>query len=187
MEKLNELIEFYEMTGADAELLVLLLELRRHRTDNWKQRAEAAEAELAEEKQCNSKLRQDRADLARECNAFEAKLAEMENQEPVAYLTVRLPGVKGIGNARRIVDANIYDPTKEGYWSPGSRELHSVHPLYARPATAIKMAELVPAGWKLVPVEPTEEMNKAGWAAMNEHDAINPTYRAMLAAAPVAP
>lgn len=27
-------------------------------------------------------------------------------------------------------------------------------------------------------------MNKAGWAAMNEHDAINPTYRAMLAAAP---
>lgn len=27
-------------------------------------------------------------------------------------------------------------------------------------------------------------MNKAGWDAMNEHDAINPTYRAMLAAAP---
>lgn len=43
---------------------------------------------------------------------------------------------------------------------------------------------VIPDGWKLVPVEPTEEMNKAGWAAMNEHDAINPTYRAMLAAAP---
>lgn len=42
----------------------------------------------------------------------------------------------------------------------------------------------IPAGYALVPVEPTEEMNKAGWAAMNEHDAINPTYRAMLAAAP---
>ncbi|GEM_PF-1759377 len=39
-------------------------------------------------------------------------------------------------------------------------------------------------GWVAVPVEPTEEMNKAGWAAMNEHDAIDPTYRAMLAAAP---
>ncbi|OUE67932.1 hypothetical protein [Citrobacter freundii] len=39
-------------------------------------------------------------------------------------------------------------------------------------------------GWQLVPKEPTEAMNKAGWAAMNEHDAINPTYRAMLAAAP---
>lgn len=39
-------------------------------------------------------------------------------------------------------------------------------------------------GWQLVPKEPTEEMNKAGWAAMNKYDAINPTYRAMLAAAP---
>ncbi|EDF9417912.1 hypothetical protein GCD18_12600 [Salmonella enterica] len=42
----------------------------------------------------------------------------------------------------------------------------------------------VPDGWQLVPKEPTEAMNKAGWAAINEHDAINPTYRAMLAAAP---
>lgn len=41
-----------------------------------------------------------------------------------------------------------------------------------------------PDGWQLVPKEPTEAMNKAGWAAMNEHDSINPTYRAMLAAAP---
>ncbi len=38
--------------------------------------------------------------------------------------------------------------------------------------------------WQLVPKETTEAMNKAGWAAINEHDAINPTYRAMLAAAP---
>ena len=43
---------------------------------------------------------------------------------------------------------------------------------------------VTPDGWQLVPKEPTEAMNKAGWAAMNEHDAINPTYRAMLAAAP---
>lgn len=41
-----------------------------------------------------------------------------------------------------------------------------------------------PDGWQLVPKEPTAAMNKAGWDAMNEHDAINPTYRAMLAAAP---
>ncbi len=39
-------------------------------------------------------------------------------------------------------------------------------------------------GWQLVPKEPTAAMNKAGWDAMNEHDAINPTYRAMLASAP---
>ena len=43
---------------------------------------------------------------------------------------------------------------------------------------------VIPDGYVLVPVEPTEAMNKAGWAAMNEYDAINPTYRAMLAAAP---
>lgn len=43
---------------------------------------------------------------------------------------------------------------------------------------------VIPDGYVMVPKEPTEEMNKAGWAAMNEHDAINPTYRAMLAAAP---
>lgn len=43
---------------------------------------------------------------------------------------------------------------------------------------------VAPDGWQLVPKEPTDEMNKAGWAAMNKYDAINPTYRAMLAAAP---
>lgn len=43
---------------------------------------------------------------------------------------------------------------------------------------------VAPDDWVMVPKEPTEAMNKAGWAAMNEHDAINPTYRAMLAAAP---
>ncbi|HIB9044515.1 TPA: hypothetical protein ACWYG7_004670 [Citrobacter braakii] len=47
-----------------------------------------------------------------------------------------------------------------------------------------KSAQVTPDGWQLVPKEPTAEMNKAGWAAINEHDAINPTYRAMLAAAP---
>lgn len=42
---------------------------------------------------------------------------------------------------------------------------------------------VIPDGYVMVPIEPTEEMNKAGWAAMNEHDAINPTYRAMIAVA----
>ncbi|MEY7429737.1 hypothetical protein AB9D31_26160, partial [Citrobacter freundii] len=44
---------------------------------------------------------------------------------------------------------------------------------------------VTPDGWQLVPKEPTQAMNKAGWDAMNEHDAINPTYRAMLEAAPL--
>ena len=60
----------------------------------------------------------------------------------------------------------------------------------AMPRAALKSilqagnSPVTPDGWQLVPKEPTEAMNKAGWAAMNEHDAINPTYRAMLAAAP---
>ncbi|WP_332025142.1 DUF551 domain-containing protein [Leclercia tamurae] len=51
-------------------------------------------------------------------------------------------------------------------------------------AEPVRQTNTLRDGWVAVPVEPTEEMNKAGWAAMNEHDAINPTYRAMLTAAP---
>ncbi|HAU4329673.1 TPA: hypothetical protein F6U11_08590 [Citrobacter freundii] len=60
----------------------------------------------------------------------------------------------------------------------------------AMPRAALKSilqagnSPVTPDGWQLVPKEPTAAMNKAGWDAMNEHDAINPTYRAMLAAAP---
>ncbi len=52
------------------------------------------------------------------------------------------------------------------------------------PDRTVEVRYVAPPGFVLVPKEPTEEMNKAGWAAMNEHDAINPTYSAMLAAAP---
>ncbi len=51
------------------------------------------------------------------------------------------------------------------------------------PDRTVEVRYIAPPGYVMVPKEPTEEMNKAGWAAMNEHDAINPTYRAMLAAA----
>ncbi|HGH3375070.1 TPA: hypothetical protein ACJIK4_004650, partial [Kluyvera cryocrescens] len=37
---------------------------------------------------------------------------------------------------------------------------------------AMRNSPVTPDGWQLVPKEPTEAMNKAGWAAMNEHDAI---------------
>ncbi|EPG5711095.1 DUF551 domain-containing protein [Klebsiella aerogenes] len=52
------------------------------------------------------------------------------------------------------------------------------------PDRTVEVRYVAPPGYVMVPKEPTEEMNKAGWAAMNEHDAINPTYSAMLAAAP---
>ncbi len=46
----------------------------------------------------------------------------------------------------------------------------------------------VPAGWKLVPVEPTQAMNNAGLSAVNQYGKrlVWETYKAMLAAAPQA-
>lgn len=46
---------------------------------------------------------------------------------------------------------------------------------------------VVPDGWQLVPIEPTEEMraNLLGWhLGFNLHDAAGDKYKAMLAAAP---
>lgn len=53
--------------------------------------------------------------------------------------------------------------------------------MQAEPVTAATM----PAGWKLVPVDPTEEMLNAAWVS---HGIYHPSaYRTMLAAAPAAP
>jgi hypothetical protein len=56
----------------------------------------------------------------------------------------------------------------------------------ARPAAALGGASGVPAGWKLVPVEPTPEMVEAGENAHARCDDAE-IYRAMLAVAPAAP
>ncbi len=101
----------------------------------WKQRAEAAEDALAEEKRITSKLIQDRAVMARECNAFEEKLAELDKQDPYAY-AYRFKGKQGL--SFRKLDIDKCD----------SR----IMPLFTRPAPAINLAELVPepmADWKV--------------------------------------
>ncbi len=83
-------------------------------------------------------------------------------------------------------DAADFDGDRRGMWEHQEEQeqllLEEAVKYTAPPAPVLR----VPDGWQLVPLEPTEEMNKAGWRAMNEHDAINPTYRAMLAAAPEA-
>ena len=56
---------------------------------------------------------------------------------------------------------------------------------YLRAQADAHPAPAVPAGWKLVPVEPTEEMLDAGY--FTNHGANRGIYRAMLAAAPAAP
>lgn len=48
-------------------------------------------------------------------------------------------------------------------------------------------APSVPEGWKLVPIEPTQEMSEAGvYAGSIYYDVAEATYEAMLAAAPEA-
>lgn len=59
-----------------------------HEMLDWKERAEAAETKLAQEKRINSKLREERAGLARECNDFEAKLAELHAAPPAAAIVL---------------------------------------------------------------------------------------------------
>lgn len=52
--------------------------------------------------------------------------------------------------------------------------------LFANGQRTREAAPRVPEGWKLVPVEPTEEMKQAGWYAEGPENA----YKDMLAAAP---
>jgi hypothetical protein len=62
----------------------------------------------------------------------------------------------------------------------------------ARAAIAAMPAPAVPAGWRLVPVEPTEEMERAGAAEVDRtnpysDDVANNIWTVMLRAAPPAP
>jgi hypothetical protein len=51
---------------------------------------------------------------------------------------------------------------------------------------AARRAQVVPQGWKLVPVEPTQEMKRAGMSERHD-DLSRSVYQAMLAAAPQPP
>jgi len=117
MEKLNEVIDFYEMTGDEPELLVMLLELRRHRLDNWKQRAEAAEAHATEGWRVAH-------EVGAECDQLNARLAELTRRPPVG---------------------NFYEDGPGNWWQIGPHDkVPHVTPLFDRPAPAADLAELVP-------------------------------------------
>ena len=97
---------------------------------------------------------------------------EAETGEPAAWIDPRdlavlaCPGVKEFGHMRY---AGV----------SGAQNSKSTLPLYTAPAPA------VPPGWKLVPIEPTEAMWKAGLAHLfRDVDAV---WRAMLAEVPEAP
>lgn len=157
MEKLNDLFAIAQRADAKGNVIECV---------NPHDILAIAEAFRALEQQ-NSKLREERAGLARECNAFEAKLAEFEKQEdkPVAEVISVLRGLQRI---------------KDIAWLGGPVQPVGAK-LYTRPAPGINRAELMPDGWQLVPVEPTEEML---CAALKFPAQTRKQYAAMLAAAP---
>lgn len=203
MDKLNEHIEFLEMTESDPQLLVWLLELRRHRQDqdNWKQRAESAEANLAEEQRVNSKLREDRAGLARECNAFETKLAEETHRanQNAGYLETLTERMLQAESDLRLGTQRIKRLERQVIeYQPQLAELTKREPLLKCATHTRSAPAAVPQGWKLVPVEPNQVMCDIAHIGIDpctgitdepEYYSINgeyaaKVYRAMLAAAP---
>lgn len=142
MENLNELIDFYEMAETDPQLLVWLLELRRHRENNWQQRAETAEAKLETAVRAVDNLDAER-------NALRAKLAELEKQA-----SEQKPFMYGIMTANG--DAHFEDfcvssdpgLLEDVIWEwnntlADNEPKNRVVALFTRPAPAINLPELV--------------------------------------------
>lgn len=123
MEKLNELAAFLERNPGLADCLVKI---------TYSEMYDIAEA-----------LRS----LEQRAEAAEAKLAELAKQE--AIFQVEVSGNHWL-NAGPVDDSD-FTGLPDG-----------VNLLYAHPAPAADLAELVPDGWKLVPGEPTKEMVAAG-------------------------
>lgn len=88
MDKLNDHIEFLEMTESEPQLLIWLLELRRHRQDNWKQRAEEAEAKLVENEKSSGFWGRVAASETIRANKAEKQLAELAKQKPVGTVSI---------------------------------------------------------------------------------------------------
>ena len=102
-------------------------------------------------------------------NACRAAMLQGAEQETTAY---KLPFEQWLSQQTGTIDVECGCVMTEVFFH------------WLRVAYEAGNSPVTPDGWQLVPKEPTAAMNKAGWDAMNEHDAINPTYRAMLAAAP---
>ncbi|MBG6287715.1 hypothetical protein I5I61_09690 [Pseudomonas nitroreducens] len=120
--------------------------------------------------------------LKQEHDAAQARVAELEKQEPVAFV-VDVQGYKRLICATREEAAS----NAEHFEKRGRKS--TVTPLYAAP---VAQAGQVPEGWKLVPIEPTEWPLEAGVKAYNaavkygceQIDCIYDALHEMLAAAP---
>lgn len=102
-------------------------------------------------------------------NACRAAMLQGAEQETTAY---KLPFEQWLSQQTGTIDVECGCVMTEVFFH------------WLRVAYEAGNSPVTPDGWQLVPKEPTAAMNEAGWDAINEHNEINPTYRAMLAAAP---
>ena len=123
-------------------------------------RLEAAEKSDAESIAMYRKARDER-------DALRAKIEAMERQEPVGKIVA--------------FGESLHEPS----WR-GGRLPPLMTELYALPGTQTQSTPSIPERWKLVPIEPTEEMLHALIDGANQYDAWKEGYRDMLAAAPEA-
>ncbi|MCG7388806.1 hypothetical protein [Pantoea sp. ACRSB] len=177
--------------GVVTELLKRISELE--------QRADAAEAELEVEKDIHDDTLQAMHLWCERAKEAEAKLADLEKQEPVLY-ALRFKNSRG--EPEKLINENClfrdsekaaayglggnYVTQQSGKieWMPNPLLNPEVIPLFTRAAPAINLAELAPEGWKLVPVVPTQEMVLAGKGGCVTGDMAREVYEDMLAAAP---
>ena len=101
---------------------------------------------------------------------FRVAIEEAEKQEPVAWIKRHILDT----STDVYVETNKYDA--EQWLSQYKEGFAWIEPLYLHPASSI------PEGWKLVPIEPTPEMQNV----MDKGSAYN-TWRNMLDAAPQSP
>ena len=118
-------------------------------------------------------------------NAYRAAMLQAEpvsnsDELPLDYLQGHKDGLEW---AAQLAEAN-HPQTGDWLYDDPIELARAIRKGPDMPTVQDGNSPVTPDGWQLVPKEPTAAMNKAGWDAMNEHDAINPTYRAMLAAAP---
>ena len=144
-------------------------------------RLEAAEKEREMDEERIADLMADLNRVGHEIDALRAKITEMEKQEPVAWMH----------ETRR--DSDVVTDAVKHVWGKvavGSMAAYSI-PLYALPGAQTQPTPSIPEGWKLVPIEPTEDMLRAmtdPFIAINgdNRKAFEIAYTAMLSAAPEA-
>ena len=171
-----EMIERLESAESDALEQARLNGMGASREAALMAKLEAAEKDIALKERIIDSLGSALNAVANERDALQAKVEEMEQQEPVA--TVIKKGADRYWMSERM--GTLPDGTHTLYLAPGE------HP-----------APSIPEGWKLVPIEPTPEMMRAAQKADHDHgnheewleydgEDVKRVYRAMLAAAPEA-